>query len=323
MRNGNCKCFFCGNTCDCQNHRNYNGTFYDCNICGYYVITVDIVRNINKNLYALFMYHNCKLFPPTENYISFFGSPEAFQVAIKECPDLIFISDDAVKAWFPQNFSEKIDTILIGLASLSNYESERIILSPEEKVSLFFGKRYKDDNQTVNADYLFHPEFFLKYMQEEKLIISQENYIMIYPEGWKRIDDLQKNMTNSKQAFVAMPFSDETKKIREAIRKGVEKAGYIVQIIDEKEHNKQIVPEILYEIRKSKFLIAELTGHNTGVYYEAGYAEGLGKEVILVCNTKAFGEKGHFDIKQKSSILWNTEDEITEKLYKRIIATVY
>ena len=41
----------------------------------------------------------------------------------------------------------------------------------------------------------------------------------------------------------------------------------------EEEHNNQIVPEIFYEIRQSNYIIADLTGHRNGVYYEAGYAE--------------------------------------------------
>ena len=62
--------------------------------------------------------------------------------------------------------------------------------------------------------------------------------------------------------------------------------------------------------------------NNNGAYYEAGYAAGLGKEVIHICNDIKFREEGHFDIKQKSAVLWKTEDEIAELLFKRIEATI-
>jgi len=119
-----------------------------------------------------------------------------------------------------------------------------------------------------------------------------------------------------------MAFSDHTKNIREKIRQGIKEAKYEPRFMDEIEHNNQIVPEILYEIRKSKFIIAELTGHNNGAYYEAGYAAGLGKEVIHICSKETFGSDGHFDVKQKSNILWNNENEIPDLLYKRIEATI-
>ena len=92
--------------------------------------------------------------------------------------------------------------------------------------------------------------------------------------------------------------------------------------MDEIEHNHQIVPEMLYEIREARFVIAELTGHNNGAYFEAGYALGFGKDVIQVCQKSKFGEDGHFDVKQVNSVLWENTDDLTTKLIARIKATV-
>ena len=92
--------------------------------------------------------------------------------------------------------------------------------------------------------------------------------------------------------------------------------------MDEIEHNHQIVPEMLYEIRESRFVIAELTGHNNGAYFEAGYALGFGKEVIQVCNKEKFGEDGHFDVKQINTVLWENQDDLSARLDARIKATI-
>ncbi len=61
-----------------------------------------------------------------------------------------------------------------------------------------------------------------------------------------------------------------------------------------------------------------------GAYYEAGYAEALGKEVIICCREDIFNgdKKPHFDIAQKSSIVWKDEEDLENRLYKRIEATV-
>lgn len=123
----------------------------------------------------------------------------------------------------------------------------------------------------------------------------------------------------AKKAFVAMWFDDSMKNAREAIKEAINHCGYIANIIDEKEHNNYIVPEILYEIEKSKFLVSDLTGNRGGVYYEAGYAKAIGKEVILTAKKT---EKTHFDVAQMNTIFWETEDELKDRLITRIKATI-
>ena len=98
--------------------------------------------------------------------------------------------------------------------------------------------------------------------------------------------------------------------------------GYNVRIMDEIEHNHQIVPEMLYEIRNSRFVIAELSNHNNGAYYEAGYALGLGKEVIHICKKSELASGLHFDVAQVNTIVYDDINEIPEKLKKRIQATI-
>lgn len=80
-----------------------------------------------------------------------------------------------------------------------------------------------------------------------------------------------------------MAFNDGTKETREVIRAGVEKSGFCSKFIDEIIHNHQIMPEMFRLIRECQFLILEISDPNYGAYYEAGYALGLGKEVIICC----------------------------------------
>lgn len=148
---------------------------------------------------------------------------------------------------------------------------------------------------------------------------------VITGQGWQRIDELKRTESAKKQGFIAMRFGDETKPIRECFKKAISESGYSVSIIDEKEHNNQIVPEIFYEISQSKFVVVDVTYPNYGAYYEAGYAQGLGKEVIVCCRKKEFDsldKKPHFDIAQKSTVVWTDENDLVERLKKRIEATV-
>ena len=151
------------------------------------------------------------------------------------------------------------------------------------------------------------------------------NNYKITAKGWERISQLQHKENEIRQGFIAMSFREETRSIREAFRQAITEAGYAVRIIDEKEHNNQIVPEIFYEIQRSKFVVVDVTVPNYGAYYEAGYAQALGKQVIICCREAEFHEKDkrpHFDIAQKSMIVWEKEEDLVAKLKRRIEATV-
>ena len=63
------------------------------------------------------------------------------------------------------------------------------------------------------------------------------------------------------------------------------------------------------EIQASDFIIADLTHDNLGAYWEAGYAEGLGKPVIYTCGkTKFEKEKTHFDTNHHLTIVWDSDN---------------
>lgn len=125
----------------------------------------------------------------------------------------------------------------------------------------------------------------------------------------------------TKKVFIAMSFDDSMEVARKNIVKAVEDSGYKAMLIDVKEHNNQIVPEIYREIEESAFVIADLTGQRGGVYYEAGYAVAKDKPLILSCK-KSTEEKPHFDVAQINTIFWEDEGDLYSRLTKRIKATI-
>ena len=147
-------------------------------------------------------------------------------------------------------------------------------------------------------------------------------------EGHTRVDDLERedSALDTSQAFVAMWFHDST---TEACEKGIEpaiaEAGYNPLRIDRKEHINKIDDEIIAEIRRSRFLVADFTqgedGARGGVYYEAGFAHGLGIPVIFTCRKDAV-EALHFDTNHYNHIVWNTPEELRESLKNRILAVI-
>ena len=79
---------------------------------------------------------------------------------------------------------------------------------------------------------------------------------------------------------------------------------------------------MLKEIKDSRFVVAELSHHNNGAYYEAGYALGLGKEVIHICEKSKLKSGLHFDVAQVNTLVYNSIDDIPRLLKKRIEATI-
>ena len=149
--------------------------------------------------------------------------------------------------------------------------------------------------------------------------------VVMTVDGHARLEELVVNVDLA-QAFVAMWFDDRMKDAYEkGMKPAVQEAGYTPLRIDQKEHINKIDDEIIAEIRRSRFLIADFThgrdGARGGVYYESGFAHGLGLKVIFTCR-KDFLKKLHFDTAHYNHILWTDPEDLREKLKNRILADI-
>ena len=131
----------------------------------------------------------------------------------------------------------------------------------------------------------------------------------------------------SRQAFVAMWFDKSTEKaFKRGIEPAIEDAGYEARRIDQKEFLGKVDDEILAEIRKSRFVVADFTtskkaGARGGVYYEAGFAQGLGIDVIYTCRKDRM-EAVHFDTNHFNHITWKKPKDLRTQLQHRIEAVL-
>ena len=164
--------------------------------------------------------------------------------------------------------------------------------------------------------------------------IGETARIALSAEGFRRLEAVQSSSTTALQAFIAMWFDSTMHGASDqGFAKAIEAAGYKPMRIDKKEHNNKIDDEIVAEIRRSKFLVADFTCGTVevdgisqaiargGVYFEAGYAMGLGIPVIWTCR-KNIIDCVHFDTRQFSHVVWETPDELRVGLYNRICATI-
>ena len=140
-------------------------------------------------------------------------------------------------------------------------------------------------------------------------------------EGWKRLDKVFYNNLDSNQGFIAMWFNPKTDEANSAIRDAIHTAGYKPHRVDDEEHTGRIDDKIIMEIRKSRFIVADFTGHRGGVYFEAGYALGLGIPVFWTCKKNSLRSL-HFDIRQYNVVDWKDTQDLEERLANRIEAVL-
>lgn len=146
------------------------------------------------------------------------------------------------------------------------------------------------------------------------------------PKGYAHLDALRGANPNSEQAFVAMWFDPS---MQEAYDQGIDPAirdaGYRPLRIDQKEHINRIDDEIIAEIRRSRFIVADFTSEadrpRGGVYFEAGFAFGLGIPVIWTCRQDLIGSV-HFDTRQFNHIVWSGSEDLRKALTNRIGAVI-
>ena len=140
--------------------------------------------------------------------------------------------------------------------------------------------------------------------------------------GWERLEKLKQSGRTSNLAFVAMWFDQSVKELYdEAIRPAVRNAGYEPMRIDRHEHVNRIDDEIIGQIRRSRFMVADFTGQRLGVYFEAGLMMGLGRNVIWMCRQDQLNEHMlHFDVRQYNFIEWESLEDAKTRLLHRILA---
>ena len=202
-----------------------------------------------------------------------------------------------------------------------------------------------DVNQNTYAAYAWSESiewedvlYFLRYLKESSWLIQGMPFDdisydvglasgLVTVAGHNRIAGQATNI-DSTQAFVALWFNKETDKAYDqGIDPAIRAAGFKPFRIDREYVFEKIDDRIIAEIRRSRFLVADMTHGNEGargsVYFEAGFAHGLGIPVIYTCRDDMF-EKLHFDTRQYPHIGWKDSavDSLRRDLENRIRALI-
>ena len=143
-------------------------------------------------------------------------------------------------------------------------------------------------------------------------------------EGWERYEREKRGEFEGNYGFIAMKFGDAELDpfVRDVVKPAIkDKLDYdLIDMRDVAEAG--IIDNIMrVQIRDAAFVIADLTHDNHGAYWEAGYAEGLGKPVVYICErTKFEKERSHFDTNHCTTVPWSKDEP--EEFSRELVATL-
>lgn len=276
-----------------------------------------------------------------------------------DCPEIMSTTVGEAERLRPLAVHERADRLLIYMRTQTSAIGKRFCFSRRylnrganswlEHETFLQLKAWSESVESSDIWYLF--EFleqsnFIQFKYSIQGAIGQgphsgkEDYheCVITPDGHAHLAELEQKTVDSIQAFVAMWFDDSMNTAYErGIALGIRDAGYKPLRIDRKDHNNKIDDEMIAEIRRSRFLVADFTADydlsnidrekpekkcaRGGVYYEAGFAHGLRIPVIFTCRADVI-DKAHFDTRQYNHITWETPEELRKRLAQRIAATI-
>lgn len=117
--------------------------------------------------------------------------------------------------------------------------------------------------------------------------------------------------------FVITAFKSDMEPIYEAIETAVSKYSLSAKRVKDIVGDYRITDKILNLISQAKYVVADLTHERPNVYFELGYARGLGKTVIT---TVRKGTTVHFDVKDWTYIEYDDSRTLEHQLVERLKA---
>lgn len=297
--------------CESNSDKNPSSTDGDdviCPRCGLYFITRSALLSLKK------------------------ARPSQRQIAnlsgwLRENPEVTINSQnlDTLLALRTPSVSERAEKIIVAIERDSKFISDIVGISYSNDANSWLGVSWSE-----NKDELIY--LIEKYLIQERnwildaKVIDYEADITVQltPTGHAYLDQIRHRQGEGIQGFCAMWFNPNIISVwTDAISPAISGAGYRPIRIDEVNHNNRIDDEILAQIRRSRFVVADFTGDRGGVYFEAGFALGLGIQVIWTVREEDL--KGvHFDNRQYNFLQWSMDDlpSFRKALQSRIEATL-
>ncbi len=207
--------------------------------------------------------------------------------------------------------AEQIDNLLLHLA-VTQRPGERRHLLARDLVAVVGAVTVDETrwvmDEALAAGWLRAPD---------RITTSPEGWLLedatLSATGWQRHAELMRQGAKSRHAFMAMKFGDAglDALVRDHLRPAVAATGFELRAANDRQQTAgSIDNRMRVEIRTSRFVLCDLTHGNRGAYWEAGFAEGLGRPVFYLCRQDVLQSpdaeaRPHFDTAHQLIIGWD------------------
>lgn len=285
---------------------------YECDVCGRYILTYSAMELLSalsdRRLLPYLSAHfrqatDAGQEPPyvtTANWEELARAHANIPVAQKVQRLLEYVaSRSSVGDWLPVRSERALSAAL----DMRNADELRFVLNHVQSLSLL-------KNGSIGGRPDKHGGF-----------VDMDLGLQLTVEGWNKVAPVGGGVPGT--CFVAMSFDPS---LNTAFTDGIVPAlevdcGFRVIRVDRVHHNDNITDRIIGGIRSAQFVVADFTLQRQGVYYEAGFAQGLGRPVIRTCRADDFDQL-HFDTRQFFHLKWSTPVDLRTLLADHIRATI-
>ena len=288
----------------------FDGSFFSCPLCGDFSLSRSLLETISNSIAG-----------DDANIAKISHALKTMQKINKTVVLSSFDLEKILERPLPSP-KEQADLLVRWIATNVDGIGEPVCVKPNTQRSLIGAKT--NDGFTLILDYLLESGLVQEVPGYSDINSSA---ITLSFEGWEYYEQLIRGCGTYRKAFMAMKFGDDTLDdiFKNVFKPSALEAGFELNKLDDLPKAGLIDDRLRVEIQSSDFVIADLTHENSGAYWEAGYAEGLGKPVIYTCEKEKFeNDKTHFDTNHHLTVIWNEKSpqEAGEQLKATIRATL-
>lgn len=231
-------------------------------------------------------------------------------------PPVLAEQPEAIEGWLPnRTISEKLDLLLRIVERRTKEIGDTVNLDLESDAALVWC--------ASKGEVVYLLASLREMRRLDPLVGGQASLgaVRLTTDGMLRLEQLAQASTHNAQIFVAMSFAPGTEPLRDlGLCAGIRLAGYVPQVMNlDPHHGERIDARIMVEIRRSKAVVADVTDPRANVMYEAGFADGLGKQVIWTVHKDRLNKQANpdglpFDTRQFFHIPWETPQRLAAEL---------
>lgn len=289
-------CYVCGANARETGVANGHSTKLTCDRCGQYNISSTCIAILGDPHKANCLLNTDEKKAAVGHWLRTRGGDEAPQLSAEVAERL------AKQPWFPSLVDQR-ENVLRFIGTMTGAPGEDVQINSGRDQYIFGCP--KQGSILAIVEQLSH-EGLVEFNNTPMLSGVHHMIASLTFRGWIEFENLQRGRTSGRTAFMAMPFNrpDLDDVWLPALRLAVKETGFELKRVDDEPKPGLIDVRMRLQIKQARFLIVELTHANSGAYWEAGFAEVLGKPVIYTIKS---GDKAHFDVDHSLRITWSPD----------------